>query len=45
MIRGMRLPTSAIEGTAVVGPFFWSSYDQNDEDPNLRKSSLDREAT
>ncbi|CAI4217886.1 unnamed protein product [Parascedosporium putredinis] len=36
MIRGMRLPTSAIEGTAVVGPFFWSSYDQNDEDPNLQ---------
>ncbi|PKS10220.1 hypothetical protein jhhlp_001970 [Lomentospora prolificans] len=36
MVRGMRLPYRAIEGTGVVGPFFWSSYDQNDDDPNLQ---------
>lgn len=36
MVRGMRLPFRAIEGTGVVGPFFWSSLDQEDEDPNLR---------
>ncbi|SPO01163.1 uncharacterized protein DNG_03910 [Cephalotrichum gorgonifer] len=36
MVRGMRLPFRAIEGTAVVGPFFWSSFDQDDEDPRLQ---------
>lgn len=38
MVRTLRLPFRAIEGTSVVGPFFWSSYDQDDEDPHLRMS-------
>jgi hypothetical protein len=36
MVRALRLPFRAIEGTSVVGPFFWSSMDQDDEDPHLR---------
>lgn len=36
MVLAMRLPMQAIEGTAVVGPFLWSSIDQDDEDPHLR---------
>ncbi|KAK0646562.1 hypothetical protein B0T16DRAFT_413742 [Cercophora newfieldiana] len=36
MVRVMRLPFRAIEGTSVVGPFFWSSLDQDDEDPHLQ---------
>ncbi|KAL2114143.1 hypothetical protein VUR80DRAFT_449 [Thermomyces stellatus] len=44
MVRGMHLPFRAIEGTSVVGPFFWSSFDQDDEDPHLhiifRKSDV-----
>lgn len=39
MVRGMHLPFRAIEGTSVVGPFFWSSFDQDDEDPHLRMLS------
>jgi len=34
----MRLPFRAIEGTSVVGPFFWSSLDQDDDDPHLRRA-------
>lgn len=37
MVRAMRLPYRAIEGTSVVGPFFWSAYDQEDDDPTLRE--------
>lgn len=35
-MRTFRLPFRAIEGTSVVGPFFWSAYDQDDDDPHLR---------
>jgi len=37
MVRALRLPFRAIEGTSVVGPFFWSSFDQDDDDPHLRE--------
>jgi hypothetical protein len=44
MIRVLRLPFRAIEGTSVVGPFFWAAFDQDDEDPHLhiifRKSDV-----
>ncbi|KAK1598711.1 uncharacterized protein LY79DRAFT_252917 [Colletotrichum navitas] len=36
MVRVMRLPFRAIEGTSVVGPFFWCAYDQDDDDPTLQ---------
>lgn len=36
MVRTLRLPFRAIEGTSVVGPFFWSAFDQDDDDPHLR---------
>ncbi|KAK0621309.1 hypothetical protein B0T17DRAFT_283929 [Bombardia bombarda] len=36
MVRTMRLPFRAIEGTSVVGPFFWSAFDQSDDDPHLQ---------
>ncbi|KZL83830.1 hypothetical protein CI238_09876 [Colletotrichum incanum] len=36
MVRAMRLPFRAVEGTSVVGPFFWCAYDQDDEDPTLQ---------
>ncbi|KAL2271696.1 hypothetical protein VTJ83DRAFT_1067 [Remersonia thermophila] len=36
MVRTLNLPFRAIEGTSVVGPFFWSSFDQNDDDPHLQ---------
>ncbi|GJC95376.1 protein kinase [Colletotrichum higginsianum] len=36
MVRAMRLPFRAIEGTSVVGPFFWCAYDQDDDDPTLQ---------
>jgi hypothetical protein len=36
MVRTFRLPFRAIEGSSVVGPFFWSSLDQDEEDPHLR---------
>ena len=36
MVRALRLPFRAIEGTSVVGPFFWSSMDQDDEDPHFQ---------
>jgi hypothetical protein len=45
MVRSLHLPYRAIEGTAVVGPFFWCSYDSDDdEDPYqqiiMRKSDV-----
>jgi hypothetical protein len=41
MVRTFRLPFRAIESTAVVGPFFWSTLNQDDEeDPCLRMSTL-----
>lgn len=36
MVRVMKLPYRSIETTSVVGPFFWCSFDQDDEDPHLR---------
>lgn len=38
MVQSLRLPYRGIETTAVVGPFFWCAYDQDDDDPHLRKS-------
>ncbi|RDA90379.1 hypothetical protein CP533_5643 [Ophiocordyceps camponoti-saundersi (nom. inval.)] len=32
MVRLLRLPFRGIETSAVVGPFFWSSFDQEEED-------------
>ena len=32
MVRTMRLPLRGIETSAVVGPFFWCSVDDDDED-------------
>jgi hypothetical protein len=40
MVRTLRLPFRAIEGTSLVGPFFWSAYDQDDDDPHLREIIL-----
>ena len=40
MVRAMRLPPKGIETTAVVGPFFWSAFDDDDGDPHLRESGL-----
>ncbi|KAH8673639.1 hypothetical protein BX600DRAFT_211125 [Xylariales sp. PMI_506] len=36
MVRTMRLPFRAIEGTSVVGPFFWAAFDQDANDPHLQ---------
>ncbi|KAG5933432.1 hypothetical protein E4U53_000989 [Claviceps sorghi] len=36
MVRVMKLPFRGIETTSVVGPFFWSSFDQDDHDPHLQ---------
>lgn len=36
MVRALKLPFRGIETTSVVGPFFWSSFDQDDDDPHLR---------
>lgn len=38
MVRALHLPFRAIEGTSVVGPFFWAAFDQDDDDPHLRTS-------
>ncbi|KOS18329.1 hypothetical protein ESCO_002490 [Escovopsis weberi] len=36
MMKTLDLPLRAIETSAVVGPFFWCGYDQNDENPHLQ---------
>lgn len=36
MVRVMRLPLNAIEGSSAVGPLFWTAIDQGDDDPHLR---------
>ncbi|QPH01275.1 hypothetical protein C2857_005474 [Epichloe festucae Fl1] len=36
MVRVMKLPFRGIETTSVVGPFFWCSFDQDDDDPHLQ---------
>lgn len=42
MVRTLKLPYRGIETTAVVGPFFWSAFDQDDDEPHLRKYSRSR---
>lgn len=37
----MRLPYRGIESNSVVGPFFWSAFDQDDDDPHLRMADLE----
>ena len=39
MVRHLRLPYRGIETTSVVGPFFWSALDSDDDDPHLRMRS------
>lgn len=37
MVRTLHLPYRAIEGTSVVGPFFWCAYDSDDDaNPHLQ---------
>jgi hypothetical protein len=40
MVKVLALPSRAIETSSIVGPFFWSGYDQDDENPHLRKFPL-----
>ncbi|KAH7328508.1 hypothetical protein B0I35DRAFT_403864 [Stachybotrys elegans] len=44
MVNVLALPSRAIETSSIVGPFFWSSYDQDDDNPHLhivhRKSDV-----
>lgn len=37
MVESMKLPYRGIETTSVVGAFFWSAWDQDDETPHLRE--------
>ncbi|KAI1212470.1 uncharacterized protein F4807DRAFT_416262 [Annulohypoxylon truncatum] len=36
MVRTWHLPFRAIEGSSLVGPFFWCSHDQNENDRHLQ---------
>ncbi|KAI1417613.1 hypothetical protein F5Y13DRAFT_60401 [Hypoxylon sp. FL1857] len=36
MVKAWHLPSRAIEGSSLVGPFFWCSPDQNEEDRHLQ---------
>ncbi|KAI0024804.1 hypothetical protein F4780DRAFT_725055 [Xylariomycetidae sp. FL0641] len=36
MVKKMQLPYRAIEGSGLVGPFFWCAYDNEEEDPHLQ---------
>lgn len=36
MVRKLSLPFRAIEGTSIVGPFFWAALDQDDANPHLQ---------
>ncbi|CAK7268623.1 hypothetical protein SEPCBS57363_003187 [Sporothrix epigloea] len=44
MVRKLRLPFRGIEGSSVVGPFFWAALDQDDNNPHMhiifRKSDV-----
>ena len=40
MVRAMNLPYRGIETNSVVGPFFWSAHDQDDDDPHLREFTV-----
>ncbi|KAF3769867.1 hypothetical protein M406DRAFT_248876 [Cryphonectria parasitica EP155] len=37
MVRALHLPYRAIEGTSVVGPFFWCAHDEDDDDSESSK--------
>ena len=39
MVETMHLPYRGIESTSAVGPFFWAAFDQDEENPHLRKFS------
>ncbi|RYC63258.1 hypothetical protein CHU98_g2944 [Xylaria longipes] len=36
MVRKLRLPFRAIEGSSLVGPAFWCEYDQDEDDRHLQ---------
>ncbi|KAF5232402.1 hypothetical protein FANTH_13021 [Fusarium anthophilum] len=36
MVRTLNLPYRGIETTSVVGPFFWSAHDQDEDEPHLQ---------
>ncbi|KAI9048895.1 hypothetical protein LZ554_006749 [Drepanopeziza brunnea f. sp. 'monogermtubi'] len=36
MVETLKLPYRAIESTSAVGPFFWASWDQDEENPHLQ---------
>lgn len=36
MIEKLHLPYKAVETTSCVGPFFWSAFDDDEENPHLR---------
>ncbi|KAL7626854.1 hypothetical protein AAE478_003628 [Parahypoxylon ruwenzoriense] len=36
MVRTLHLPFRAIEGNSIVGPFFWCSHDQDENDRHLQ---------
>ncbi|KAI2639685.1 hypothetical protein GGS26DRAFT_541109 [Hypomontagnella submonticulosa] len=48
MLRKWHLPFRAIEGSSIVGPFFWCAHDQDDDDRHLqiifRKSDVRKKA-
>lgn len=39
MMKAFYLPYAAIESTSCVGPFLWSTLDQDDDNPRLRLTS------
>lgn len=36
MVVTLNLPFRGIESNTCVGPFFWSAWDQDEENPHLR---------
>ena len=40
MVEVLKLPYRTIESISCVGPFFWSAWDQDEEDPHLRKHQV-----
>ncbi|KAF4626992.1 hypothetical protein G7Y89_g11165 [Cudoniella acicularis] len=36
MVEALNLPYRSIESTSCVGPFFWSAWDQDEENPHLQ---------
>lgn len=37
MVNALHLPYRLIESTSCVGPFFWAAWDQDEENPHLRR--------